>query len=71
MPEVPGRQMVYWENVSGGDRIVQRIENFCPYHEGMDELVRAGRSWRLLILYWNRHQCTLHLTRGTTAFGGS
>src|SRR6185503_13098182 len=42
MPEVPGRQMVYWEQAGGG-RILQRIENFCPFHAGMDGLVRAGR----------------------------
>ncbi len=43
MPEVPGRQMVYWEKARDGNRIVQRIENFCPYHAQMDGLVRTGR----------------------------
>ncbi len=35
MPEVPGRQMVYWETSQRGDgtRMIQRIENFYPYHE--------------------------------------
>ena len=42
MPETPGRQMVLWEKAQNGGRIIQRIENFCPYHAQMDGLVRAG-----------------------------
>jgi 2-aminoethylphosphonate dioxygenase len=42
--EVPGRQMVYYEDslVVPGQRIVQRIENFCPFHAGFDQLLRQG-----------------------------
>jgi hypothetical protein len=43
LPEVPGRQMVYWERPEGAAPILQRIENFCPFHAGMDKLVRTGR----------------------------
>lgn len=45
MPEVPGRQMVYYEPslVAPGARVIQRIENFCPYHERFDALVRRSR----------------------------
>src|SRR5829696_8566913 len=44
-PEVPGRHMVYREDSLLGDkqRVVQRIENFCPYHLSFDALVRGGR----------------------------
>jgi hypothetical protein len=42
MPEIPGRQMVYWETAGDGGKIVQRIENFCPFHAAMDDLVRSG-----------------------------
>jgi len=44
-PEVPGKQMVYHESslIEAGTRVIQRIENFCPYHPGFDKLVRAGR----------------------------
>lgn len=44
MPEVPGRHMVYWEKslTDPGSSLIQRIENFCPYHDGMDKLVRRG-----------------------------
>jgi 2-aminoethylphosphonate dioxygenase len=47
-PEVPGRHMVYYEDSrhQAGQRVVQRIENFCPYHEDFDRLVRAGRLSR-------------------------
>jgi 2-aminoethylphosphonate dioxygenase len=43
-PESPGRQMVYYEDslVVAGQRIVQRIENFCPFHPGFDCLLRRG-----------------------------
>lgn len=45
MPEVPGRHMLYREDSLLGDRkrVVQRIENFCPFHPGFDALVRGGR----------------------------
>lgn len=45
LPEVPGRHMVYYEDslTEPGTRVMQRIEDFCPYHEGFDALVRRGR----------------------------
>jgi 2-aminoethylphosphonate dioxygenase len=45
LPEVPGRHMVYHEPslLDPKARLIQRIENFCPYHDGFDRLVRAGR----------------------------
>jgi len=43
MPEIPGRQMVYWEDTGAYGRVIQRIENFCPYHADMDQTMRAGR----------------------------
>lgn len=47
-PEVPGRHMVYGETsmLDPDRRIVQRIERFCPFHPGFDELVRRGRLIR-------------------------
>jgi ectoine hydroxylase-related dioxygenase (phytanoyl-CoA dioxygenase family) len=44
MPEAPGRHMVYYEDslLEPGTRVVQRIEDFCPYHRGFDALVRSG-----------------------------
>jgi ectoine hydroxylase-related dioxygenase (phytanoyl-CoA dioxygenase family) len=41
-PEVPGRHWVYHEDslTSPKRRVIQRIENFCPFHEGFDRLVR-------------------------------
>ncbi|MEA2781914.1 MAG: 2-aminoethylphosphonate dioxygenase [Rhodospirillaceae bacterium] len=45
LPEVLGRQMVYHEPglIHAGRRVLQRIENFCPYHPEFDGLVRASR----------------------------
>src|ERR1700687_4934000 len=42
-PEVPGRHMVYGEPSLRDQktRLVQRIENFCPYHEGFDGLLNG------------------------------
>ncbi len=45
LPEVPGRHMLYRE-VSALDhatRLVQRIENFCPFHAAFDRAIRHGR----------------------------
>ena len=44
-PEVPGRHLVYYEDslTEPGKRVVQRIENFCPFHDGFDGVVRGGR----------------------------
>ncbi len=48
MPEVPGEHMVYYEqSLKDPDaKVVQRIENFCPYHPAFDRLVRGGRLQR-------------------------
>jgi hypothetical protein len=44
-PELPGRHMVYYEDsmTEPGRRIVQRIENVCPFHPGFDTRLRHGR----------------------------
>jgi hypothetical protein len=45
LPEIPGTQMVYREPslLDPQTRVVQRIENFCPYHVAFDRLIRGGR----------------------------
>ena len=44
-PERPGRHMVYRENVESkpGARVLCRIENFCPFHQGLNRLVNSHR----------------------------
>src|SRR4051812_14553631 len=44
-PEEVGRHWVYREAslLDPEARIIQRIENFCPFHEGFDHLVQRGR----------------------------
>src|SRR5579883_1124865 len=46
-PERRGAEMVYHETSLDTPtvRLLQRIENFCPYHEGFDRFVR-GRLQR-------------------------
>jgi len=41
-PEVSGRHWVYREDsvTTPVQRVIQRIENFCPYHAGFDRLIR-------------------------------
>ena len=43
-PERPGQHWVYHEDslTEPGRQVIQRIENFCPYHAGLDALVRQG-----------------------------
>jgi len=43
-PEVSGRHWVYREDTVSGPsrRVIQRIENFCPYHQGFDRFIRHG-----------------------------
>ncbi|MEM7253321.1 MAG: phytanoyl-CoA dioxygenase family protein, partial [Pseudomonadota bacterium] len=43
-PERPGEHMVYYEDdlQHPGKRVLSRIENFCPYHEQFDALLRRG-----------------------------
>lgn len=43
-PEVSGSHWVYREDSVSqpGQRVIQRIENFCPYHEGFDRFIRNG-----------------------------
>jgi ectoine hydroxylase-related dioxygenase (phytanoyl-CoA dioxygenase family) len=44
MPERSGQHWVYHEDslTEPGHRVIQRIENFCPYHQGFDDIVRKG-----------------------------
>jgi 2-aminoethylphosphonate dioxygenase len=53
-PELPGRQMVYYEDslTEPGRRIVQRIENFCAFHAGFDHLLRRSAliAWAAMLL---------------------
>jgi ectoine hydroxylase-related dioxygenase (phytanoyl-CoA dioxygenase family) len=43
-PEISGRHWVYHEDsvAAPGQRVIQRIENFCPYHAGFDRFIRDG-----------------------------
>jgi ectoine hydroxylase-related dioxygenase (phytanoyl-CoA dioxygenase family) len=42
--ETPGRHMVYGETslIDKQTRLIQRIENFCPFHDGFDTLLTGG-----------------------------
>ncbi len=44
-PEEPGRHMVYYEDslVEPGTRVVQRVENVTPFHEGFRTLFVHSR----------------------------
>lgn len=44
-PEVPGRHWLYRETsgLRDGEQVIQRVENFCPFHDSFDRLVRRGR----------------------------
>jgi len=43
-PETPGEHMMYFEDDrNGGGRILSRIENFVPYHDGFSDLITGRR----------------------------
>ena len=43
-PETPGEHMMYFERslMDEGKRVLNRVENFCPYHRGFDALMNEG-----------------------------
>lgn len=43
-PEEPGRHMVYHEDslIETGGKVVSRVENFCPFHDGFNKLMTEG-----------------------------
>jgi 2-aminoethylphosphonate dioxygenase len=45
LPEVAGKQMLYREPslLDEQARVFQRVENFCSFHAGFDQLIRGGR----------------------------
>ncbi len=44
LPELPGKYMMYFEeSQTDGSRIICRIENFVPFHEGFSKLITARR----------------------------
>jgi len=48
LPERSGAHMIYRERslLPPNSMVVQRIEDFCPHHVGLDQLVRNGRLIR-------------------------
>ncbi len=42
-PETPGKHMKYFDGslAEPGARLLNRIENFCPFHEGFDRLING------------------------------
>ena len=48
LPEISGAQMVYRETslLDPNARVIQRIEDLCPHHQGFDRLIRGGRLQR-------------------------
>lgn len=49
-PEVAGEHMVYYEDslLVTDARVLSRIENFCPYHPGFDQLLRGTAVMQLM-----------------------
>jgi 2-aminoethylphosphonate dioxygenase len=45
LPERSGAQLIYRETslIEPKERIIQRIEDFCRHHEGLDAFIRGGR----------------------------
>ena len=54
-PERPGAHWVYHEDslTQPGRRVIQRIENFCPFHPAFDEVVRhaALARWTAALMH--------------------
>lgn len=50
LPEVPGKHMTYREDSVAGPRrrILDRIENFVPYHEGLRNFLTDGKILRIV-----------------------
>jgi len=43
-PETPGEHMMYFEkSLKDGSQVLNRLENFVPYHAGFNALLRDGR----------------------------
>ena len=51
-PEESGRHWVYRERslTDPGRSLIQRIENFCPFHAGFDRFIRRGKLVRWVSL---------------------
>jgi 2-aminoethylphosphonate dioxygenase len=47
-PDVPGKWMRYYEPTMGGGKLLARVENFLPFHPGLDALFRNDRLPALL-----------------------
>lgn len=48
LPEKPGAHMIYRESslLDSASNVLQRVEDFCPHHSGLDTLIRKGRLMR-------------------------
>ena len=50
-PEVPGRHWVYHEQsvLDPARKVMQRIENFCPYHEAFDRFAQSHQLHQSIV----------------------
>ena len=48
-PETPGRHMMYFEqSLKDGARVLNRLENFTPYHVGFGAMFREGKLYDVI-----------------------
>ncbi len=47
-PETPGKWMKYFEKGPADERLLCRVENFIPYHDGLNELICGARTYDLV-----------------------
>jgi hypothetical protein len=70
-PDEPGRAMKYFEPslLHPGERVLQRIENFCPFHDGFAELCDGEKLRGPWHGSSTRPPCS-SATRSTSSFPG-
>jgi hypothetical protein len=47
-PDTPGKWMRYYERDGAGGKVLARVENYLPYHAGLDGTLQSGRIAALL-----------------------
>jgi hypothetical protein len=47
-PDTPGKWMRYYERDAEGTKVLARVENYLPFHEGLNALLCSGRIGAVL-----------------------
>ena len=63
LPEISGKEWKYFEKskINKDKRVLERIENFCKYHKGFNDLCTESRIMNVLMIVLEKKEFYLKI----------